>query len=75
MKRYKKEITERIAKNITRARAGVNENLVNQYFDELENTLAGVPPSNIFNMDETNVQDDTNCGKKKLLFARGKNAN
>jgi len=37
--------------------------------EEWENSVADVPPSNVFNYDETNLRDDP--GQKKSLFRRG----
>lgn len=43
--------------------------VLNQYFDHLENTLIDVPDENMINFDETNLSDDP--GKKKCVFRRG----
>ncbi|KAB0804446.1 hypothetical protein PPYR_01416 [Photinus pyralis] len=59
--RHKKDITQRLAANIKRARA--------DYFNNLENTLKNVPACNVYNYDETNLVDDP--GRKKLLYRRG----
>jgi len=40
-----------------------------EYFNNLEETLNEIPPSNIFNYDETNVGDDP--GNRKLIYRRG----
>nr|CAI5848409.1 unnamed protein product [Callosobruchus analis] len=42
---------------------------IKNYFDNLRTTLQNIPPSNVFNFDETNVQDDP--GNKKMLLRRG----
>jgi hypothetical protein len=42
---------------------------VNDFFDRFEKTAAGIPPENIYNCDETNLQD--NPGAKKAIFSRG----
>lgn len=44
--------------NIKRARAKVSPQIVREYFEHLQPELAGVPPSNVFNYDETNLRDD-----------------
>nr|CAH7712405.1 unnamed protein product [Callosobruchus chinensis] len=58
-----------MAANIKRSRASVSRDDIKNYFDHLRTTLQDIPPSNVFNYDETNVQDDP--GKKKMLFRRG----
>lgn len=70
LKRHKKTLAKCNSTQINRNRAAVSPNDVHEYFNNLEKTLAGIPPENIFNYDETNVSD--NGGKKKLLFKRGK---
>ncbi len=42
---------------------------INQYFDFLGETLKDIPPENIFNIDETNLTDDT--GKKRVIAQKG----
>ncbi|CAG9572954.1 unnamed protein product [Danaus chrysippus] len=61
-------LKEKIAHNISRKRAQVNEDMVNKFFDLLTLEADGVPPENIYNMDESGFHDDP--GKKKLLFRR-----
>lgn len=50
-------------------RAQITEEDINQYFDNLEESLKDVPASNIFNYDETNVTDDP--GSRKRIFKQG----
>lgn len=69
LKRHMKEIGQRFASNITRSRSEVSRLTIVEYFNNLKTTLENVPPSNIFNFDETNLSDDP--GKKKYLFSRG----
>nr|CAH7753389.1 unnamed protein product [Callosobruchus chinensis] len=69
LKRYKNEISQKIATNIKRCRANVSRDTILQYFDNLRDTLKDIPACNIFNYDETNLQDDP--GKKQMLFKRG----
>lgn len=64
-----KILGQRIATNISRSRAEVSSEIINSYFDNLDTVLKGVPSDNIFNYDESNLQDDP--GKKKFLFRRG----
>ena len=62
------KISSRFASNITRARASIDEEQVNNYFDRLQSSfdvLGSVPPSHIFNYDESNVTDDP--GKLPVL--------
>ena len=51
-------LTKQITDNVKAARAEVNAEVINNYFDCLEEALNNIPPSNIFNYDETNVTDD-----------------
>ena len=46
--------------------AKINPETVNEYFDNLESVLEGIPPHYIFNYDETNLSDDP--GRKKCLM-------
>lgn len=63
------EISERIAQNIKRARAGVNADTINAYFDNMEKSLDGVSENCIINYDETGFVDDVN--KDKIVCRRG----
>ena len=56
MKRH--NLTTRITDNVKATRAEVNAEVINNYFDRLEETLNNIPPLNIFNYDETNVTDN-----------------
>ncbi|XP_050398247.1 uncharacterized protein LOC130010689 [Patella vulgata] len=69
VKRHKGRLTSRFCQNIKVKRAEVSAESLNQYFDNLEASLADVPSSNILNYDETNLTDDP--GKKKCIFRRG----
>lgn len=62
------ELRNRDALNIRRNRAKLSIETLSEYFDHLERSLEGIPPSNIANYDETNLQDDP--GRKKLLTRR-----
>ena len=44
--------------NVKSSRALVNEEVINKYFDHLENSLEDIPTINVFNYDETNITDD-----------------
>ena len=65
MKRHR-ELTIRSASLLRRSKAAVSPQIVNEFFDRFEKVAAGVPPKNIFNYDEKNLQDDP--GVKKAIF-------
>lgn len=67
--RHKEQLSSRMSQNIKRARAGVSAQTINDYFDNLEETLSGVEPCSIVNYDETNLTDDP--GSKKIICRRG----
>lgn len=69
MKRHKAILTQRIAKNISYCRAATDEQVVNNFFDNLEKELNGIPKENIWNYDETNLVDDP--GAAKIITKRG----
>lgn len=69
MKRHAKLVCPRMCQNISRSRAAVSVDTVTKYFENLEVTLAGAPPSNIVNYDETNLTDDAKS--KVMLYRRG----
>ena len=51
--RRNKNLTVRLSENIKRCRAGVDSNCINAYFDNLEESLEGIPPGNLVNFDGT----------------------
>jgi len=63
------ELTGRMAGNIKRLRAKVTPAVLEEYFENLCETLDGIPPSNIFNFDDTNLCDDP--GSRKVVTKRG----
>jgi len=67
--RHKDLLSHRACQNISRKRAAVSCEDVNRFFDNLTNTLAGVPPQNIVNYDETNLTDDPKA--KNMIFRKG----
>lgn len=69
MQRHKDFISQRTAKNITYSRASTDETIINDFFSNLEKEIAGVPPEQIWNYDETNLVDDP--GNKKVITRRG----
>ena len=62
-------LVNRMADNITPVRAEISAENISNYFDNLKNTVAGVPKENIFNYDETNFTDDP--GASKIVCRRG----
>ena len=63
-------LTKRITDNVKAVRDEVNHEIINSYFDNLEQCLNDVPPSNIYNYDETNISDDP--GAKLVITRRGR---
>jgi len=62
-------LTQRLADNVKPSRAEISSESVNEYFDELQESLKDVPPENIYNYDETNIMDDP--GAKTVVCRRG----
>ena len=50
-------LTKRIANNVKAARAEVKHEVINNYFDNLEEWIKDIPAENIFNYDETKITD------------------
>ena len=70
LKRNSHRLSNRFtAFNIKRVRAQVSPRIVHNYFDNISETLEGIPPENIYNYDETNFSDSP--GIKKCLVKRG----
>ena len=63
-------LTTRIADNVKSVRVEVNGEVIEEYFDSLEESLQDVEPQNIYNYDETNLTDDP--GAKKVITRRGR---
>lgn len=63
------ELTRRNCENMKRAKAQLSEEVISNYFSELEMTILNVPPENILNYDETNISDDP--GRKKVFVKKG----
>ena len=68
MKRHV-QLTHRVCQNIGRKRAAVSVSEVDNFFDNLSVSLEGIPPENIVNYDETNLDD--NPKGIKLIFRKG----
>ena len=54
-----------MCQNIKRGRAAIFQEIVNEFFDNLQGTLKDIPTSHILNYDETNLSDEP--GKKKVI--------
>jgi hypothetical protein len=63
------ELSVKFSANIKKTRANITSSDINDYMDRLERTLSGIPPSRIYNYDETNLTDDP--GNKKVISKRG----
>jgi len=63
------ELSVRFASNIKRKRAQISDITITDYFTHLEPELTNVPPSNIWNYDETNLTDDP--GNRRVITKRG----
>jgi hypothetical protein len=69
VRRHKDKVVIRTPNNIRRSRAAVSPDDIREYFANLKREIEGVPPSNIFNYDETCMRDDP--GAKQCLFKKG----
>lgn len=63
------KLSKRMTSNISKKRAETTEETLIEYFKELKKSLEDVPPENIINYDETNMNDDP--GKQKSIVRRG----
>nr|XP_029710130.1 uncharacterized protein LOC115256028 [Aedes albopictus] len=63
------ELSKRFAQNIKICRAGIDRHTIQNYMNNLQKSIEGIPPQNIFNYDETNLADDP--GKKLAICKRG----
>ena len=52
------EITEHFAGNIKQSIAAATKELINKYFDPLQENLEDIPPELIYNYDKTNLSDN-----------------
>lgn len=64
-----KELSLRRANPIKRSRAKVSREQVTEFIKNWQKEIRGVPPTHIFNFDETNLQDDP--GINKRFFKKG----
>lgn len=65
------DLSVRFSSNVKRARICVSEEVLTEYIENLKTELetANIPPSRIYNYDETNLQDDP--GRKRIICRRG----
>jgi hypothetical protein len=66
--RWGARVKTRRPTNIKRSRAKVSPDAVRKFFEQIAPNLEGVPPSNIFNYDETGFKDDP--GAEVAFFGR-----
>jgi len=74
LQRHTAALVNRKCQNIKSVRSSVSAVEVTKYFDNMADTLKNpdgtlIPPSHIFNYDETNLSDDP--GSRKCIFKRG----
>ncbi|KAJ8886752.1 hypothetical protein PR048_012964 [Dryococelus australis] len=69
LKRHKRMVDQRIASNLKTSKAEVFQEILKEYFENLQETLKKIPPNNIYNYCESNVSDDP--GKMKGIYRRG----
>ena len=67
----RQQLTKIITNNVKSSRALVNEEVINKYFDHLENSVNDIPTTNIFNYDKTNITDHP--GAKIVITHQGCN--
>lgn len=69
LKRHPNLNGSRLASNIKRSRASVDKKALEEYIANLTPVIDGIPAQNMFNYDESNLNDDP--GRKKVLAKRG----
>ena len=62
-------LAQRLSDNVRSSRLQISSDAIKLYFQNLSETLEGIPERNIFNYDETNVTDDPS--QKKCVVHRG----
>lgn len=65
-RRWSHKVKVRKPTNIKRCRAKVSPEIVREYFSNLQPNVEGIPPSHIYNYDETNLKDDP--GKQQYWY-------
>ena len=69
LKRYRGEMSLKKCPNLKATKAHITADIIHSFFDNLNESLSDVPPSNIFNFDETGLCDDP--ARKHCIFKRG----
>jgi hypothetical protein len=69
LERHQDRVTIKKPRNIRRSRAAVSPSDIRDYHANLTRELEGIPPSNIFNCDESCLQDDPSA--HKCIFPKG----
>lgn len=69
LSRHRNTLSQRLCQNIKRSRTQVSRENINEYFNNLEQSLTNIPPCNILNYGETNLSDDP--GRIKVISKRG----
>jgi hypothetical protein len=69
LERHKDRVTIKKPSNIRRSRAAVSPDDIREYHANLTRELEGISPSNIFNCDESCLQDDPSA--HKCIFPKG----
>lgn len=62
-------LTARVSSNIKRVRAAVSKEVLEEYQDNLAKQVYNIPPTHIWNYDETNLRDDP--GARRVICRRG----
>ena len=65
----RKDLSNRMSNLIKRSRAALSREQVKEFVENYTRVAADIPPSNVFNYDETNLTEDP--GAKKALYRRG----
>ena len=65
----RKDLSNRMSNLIKRSRAALSRDQVKEFMENYTKVAGDIPPSNVFNYDETNLTEDP--GAKKALFRRG----
>ena len=61
------QLTTRLADNVTSA--CISKAVIDEFFDNLESEIKDVPPTHLFNFDETNFTDDPKKKKLSLIVS------
>lgn len=69
IERHQDRLSNRLAANISSARAKTTAADIDNFFENFSESMRGVKPENLINFDETNLTDDP--GAKKYIFKRG----